>query len=65
MFEEPSSVTLRMHAQQGVKQLVCLSSVVISVKIAVSRDLGITATPKHNKSVEIFKKTCYVMLQIV
>ena len=39
----------------GVKQSVCLSSVV-PTKIARSRRIGISATHKHNESVEIVEK---------
>ena len=47
----------RAHALQGVKQSVCPSVViVVSTKIARSRDLGIWATRKHNESIEIFEK---------
>ena len=44
-------ITPRTHAQQGVKQLIL--SVIISMKITRSRDLGITNTLKHNESYKI------------
>ena len=38
---------------QGVKQLVCLSVVVVIKKIVRSHVLGICASCKHNQSVDI------------
>ena len=44
----------RAHAQ-GVKQSVC-PSVVVGMKIARSRVLGVCASCKHNQSVDIGEK---------
>ena len=49
--------TLRLHAQQGIKQLVLSVCLSVSTKITRSRDLGICIC-KH-KSVEIFEKLHY------
>ena len=46
--------TQRAHVQQGVYKaigFVCLSSVVVSIKIARYWDLGIWVTHKHNESI--------------
>ena len=43
----------RVHALQGVKQLI-LS--VVSTKTVRSGDLGISATHKHNRSIKIIDK---------
>ena len=48
-----------MHVQ-GVKYFVCYLST-----MQKSRDLGIWATRKHNKSVEIVEKLASIMLQII
>ena len=59
-----SNYLARMHAQ-GVKQLVCLSVVVIVVvvvvgaKIAISHLLGICVCYKHNQLIDTSEKLVY------
>ena len=43
----------RMHAQGYSNLFVCLSVVVVTTKIARSRNLGVRATYRCNQSVEI------------
>ena len=52
----------RYDRTQGVKQSVCLSSIVLS-SVRRPPDLGNRAIPKHN--IWIGRKTCYIMLWIV
>jgi hypothetical protein len=47
-----------VHAQQGVKQSVCMS--VCRLSSARSRHLGVSATRKHNKSIELGEKLASV-----
>ena len=63
----PCSLLPCMHVQ-GVKQLVCLSVVVVAVvgtKIARSRVLGICACYKHNQSVDSDEKLVCMPLELL
>ena len=58
-------ITPRACAQQGAKQSVYLLSVIVSTKIARSRDLSIWVTGKRNESVKIIKKLPYASNRLV
>ena len=54
----------RTHAQ-GVKQSVCPSVIVVGMKIAISRLLGVCACYKHNQSIDIGEKLVYTRFKLL